>query len=90
MVELIFSPTNSMLGNWLVSLPCVCVLHQGLHGLELPAPQTTSALEPSSPTSAAVSTARCSRQSPGSASETLHQEVRSQGSNPALPPSGLK
>lgn len=51
-VEHIFSPTNSTLGNWLVSLPCVwceSFLHQGLHGLELPVPQTTSALEPSSP-----------------------------------------
>lgn len=26
MVELIFSPSNSMLGNWLVSLPCVWCL----------------------------------------------------------------
>lgn len=51
-VEHIFSPTNSTLENWLVSLPCVwceSFLHQGLHGLELPVPQTTSALEPSSP-----------------------------------------
>lgn len=81
-----YSPSTPRWGTGCFPFPVSGVLHQGLHGLELPAPQTTSALEPSLPTSAAVATARCSGLSPGSASETLHQAVIPQGSNPALSP----
>lgn len=53
-------------------------------GWSCPFPKPPLPWSPPRPTPAAVGTARCLGLSPGSASETLHQEVRSQSSNPAL------